>query len=108
MANEKALIGIPVLVAPQIWEGSWLQRDEFKTYRAAYGYASNQTQAIRALCKLTPEELWYVYEALKSGEAWAAKQPPETETKTKPEAKPKPKRKRRRKKGKKSDPKGTA
>lgn len=60
--------------APAIKETSWLQEDRFENFRAAYGYASTQTHAIMAMSKLTPEEAYHLFEALKRGERLHAKE----------------------------------
>jgi len=61
-------IDIRLISANQIGESSWLMEDEFTDFRKAYEYASTQTRAISALSKCTPEEIYFVFDALKDGE----------------------------------------
>ena len=61
-------VSIPVISARNIEPDSWLQEERFAAFRAAYAYASSQTLAIPALAALSPEDLFYAYEAFKRGE----------------------------------------
>lgn len=57
-----------ILIASKIQEDSWLHEPRFKRFLKAYYYAATQTLAIPVLAKVTPEELYHAYQALKYGE----------------------------------------
>lgn len=58
-----------IYMAPGIKEDSWLNRgdEEFEEFKKGYAYASTQTMAIYGLAKVTPEELYYIWSAMKRG-----------------------------------------
>jgi len=58
-------------IAPGIKEDSWLNRGdkEFEEFKKYYSYASTQTLAIYGLSKITPEELYYIWSAMRRAEA---------------------------------------
>lgn len=58
-----------IYIAPGIKEDSWLNRgdEEFEEFKKGYAYASAQTMAIPGLSKLSPEDLYYVWSAIKRG-----------------------------------------
>ena len=58
-------------IATTIKDDSWLNDKRHKTFKAAWEYASTQTLAITAMSKITPEQAYYLHEALKKGEARA-------------------------------------
>ena len=66
-SNNCLSISIPVLAAAQINKKSWLNDEEYKSFIAGYEYASTQTRAIKGLSKISPEEAYFVYEAIKRG-----------------------------------------
>ena len=53
--------------APKISDKSWLNDPEYANFVAGYEYASTQTRAIHGLSKITPEEAYFIYEAIKRG-----------------------------------------
>lgn len=55
------------LMAPKISASSWLQRDEYSNFRAAYGYAAGKMRAIEPLSKLDPEEVYWLWVILQHG-----------------------------------------
>lgn len=59
---------VSVAVANGVGPDSWLNEDEYKAFRAAYVYASNQSCAIPALSQITAEQAYGLYLALKRGE----------------------------------------
>jgi len=59
---------INVSVANPIEEDSWLNESRFAKFKHAYLYASQCTQAIPALSKITPEDVYYLYLILGDGE----------------------------------------
>lgn len=68
--------GISVLLAQPIDEKSWLKLPPFEWFRAGYSYASTQTQAIRALSLVHPEDLYHAFAAILRGSRRAGKEPP--------------------------------
>jgi hypothetical protein len=60
-------IDIPMYFAPKISEKSWLNDSEYDNFVAGYEYASTQTHAIHGLSKITPEEAYFIFEAIKRG-----------------------------------------
>ena len=67
MKNHCLDIDIPVIRAPKISKNSWLKDPEYASFVAGYEYASTQTRAIHGLSKITPEEAYFIYEAIKRG-----------------------------------------
>ncbi len=64
MSQACIAVAVPNGVEPD----SWLNGDEYKSFRAAYAYATTQSCAIPALSKLSAEEVHGVYEMLRRGE----------------------------------------
>ena len=56
-----------MIKAEKISEKSWLNASEYADFVAGYEYASTQTRAIHGLSKITPEEAYFIYEAIKRG-----------------------------------------
>ena len=56
-----------IIKAQKISEKSWLNDPEYANFVAGYEYASTQTRAIHSLSKITPEEAYFIYEAIKRG-----------------------------------------
>lgn len=52
---------------PQISKDSWLNSPEYSSFVAGYEYAATQTRAIPGLSKISPEEAYFIYEAIKHG-----------------------------------------
>ena len=55
-------------MASAIKEDSWLNDEDYKNFKTAWGYASTQTRAIPAMSAITPEQGYFLFEALKRGE----------------------------------------
>lgn len=68
--------GISVHLARPIDAKSWLNLPPFEWFKAGYGYASTQTQAIRALSLVPPEDLYHALAAILRGTRKAGKEPP--------------------------------
>lgn len=58
---------VTVYMARNIDEDSWLNEDRFRTFRAAYGYASGKTRAIEPLSKISAEEAYWVWRIIQGG-----------------------------------------
>lgn len=58
---------VQVLRAPQIAADSWLQESSYATFRRGYDYASGQSRAIEGLAALTPEQTYFVWQAIDRG-----------------------------------------
>ena len=56
-----------IIKASKISNTSWLNAPEYANFMAGYEYASTQTRAIHGLSKITPEEAYFIYEAIKRG-----------------------------------------
>ena len=56
-----------IQTAPRISENSWLNCSEYSKFVTAYKYASTQTRAIEGLSQITPEQTYFIYEAIKRG-----------------------------------------
>lgn len=56
-----------IIKSQNISKESWLNDPEYANFVAGYGYAATQTRAIRGLIKISPEEAYFVYEAIKRG-----------------------------------------
>lgn len=67
LQNWKPVDAIPIMLAPSIAEDSWLKDAEYESFRNAYGYASTQSRAIIGLSKVTPEDAYFIYEAIERG-----------------------------------------
>ena len=59
--------GVPVRFARGVSDNSWLHKDEFAWFLEGYQYARNQTLAISALSKVSPEEMFYAVVAIMRG-----------------------------------------
>lgn len=59
--------GVQVFMAKGIGPDSWLHEARFSAFRDAYYYAAGQTRAIEALSRITAEEAYFLYVALKRG-----------------------------------------
>jgi hypothetical protein len=57
-----------IKIASSIKDDSWLNDEKYKDFRAAWGYASTQTRSIPAMSAITPEQGFFLFEALKRGE----------------------------------------
>ena len=53
--------------APKISSDSWLNDKEYQDFVKGYYYATTQTRAIPGLAKLTPEEVYFIVEAVNHG-----------------------------------------
>ncbi len=56
-----------MIKSPNISKDSWLNEPEYTSFVAGYEYASTQTRSIHGLSKITPEEAYFIYEAIKRG-----------------------------------------
>lgn len=53
--------------APQIKPESWLNDPEYVDFVKGYEYAATQTRAITVLAKISPEDAYFIYYAIKRG-----------------------------------------
>lgn len=60
-------MGPMILKAQSIKEDSWLNEEKYDAFRQAWDYASTQTRAIPAMAHMTPEQGWWLLEALQRG-----------------------------------------
>ena len=58
---------VRIISAPRISKNSWLNEPEYANFVAGYEYAGTQTRAIHGLSKISPEEAYFIYEAIKRG-----------------------------------------
>lgn len=56
------------IAAPTIAEDSLLQMDRFEGFRAAFAHAAAEPSAAVALSRITPEQAYSLFAALKQGE----------------------------------------
>jgi len=56
-----------IIKASIISKKSWLNDPEYSSFVAGYEYASTQTRAIHGLSKITPEEAYFIFEAIWRG-----------------------------------------
>lgn len=61
------MIKVSIVSVPQVSEKSWLNNREYRSFVAGYEYATTQTRAISGLSKISPEEAYFIYEAIKHG-----------------------------------------
>lgn len=57
--------------APKISKESWLNDPEYANFVVGYEYAATQTRAIQGLSKISPEDAYFIYEAIKRGGEWS-------------------------------------
>lgn len=65
---EGDMLMFHVGMAQRIDESSWLMGDEFADFRDRYSYAATQTRAIYGLSKVTPEEVYWIWECMKAAD----------------------------------------
>lgn len=65
--DERNVDSLETYMALPIEPDSWLNEERFAEFKRAYEYASSQTLAIEPLSKLSPEETYYVFAALRRG-----------------------------------------
>ena len=60
-------MNINVMMANTIKPDSWLNDERYEWFRTGYNYAANSTNAIPALSKVSPEELYYAVTSILYG-----------------------------------------
>lgn len=66
MGEACIAVAVPNAVEPD----SWLNDEDYRSFRAAYVYASKQGSAIPALSKCSAEEIYSLFYSLKRGEEY--------------------------------------
>jgi hypothetical protein len=56
-----------MMIASSIRDDSWINDPKYAAFKNAWLYASSQTRAIPAMSKITPEEAYFLFDALKRG-----------------------------------------